>query len=158
MHRVGIESAATRARDIYLSIKGNGWEGTLQKYRPALASPQKRQNATVGEFLNEVKAKADGDPKHLRITPRPFEKSFQMFLGSAQEMINSTTRPEGIRTGWEACTRIKFRALTPDKVQAWKRAFLSREGNEFSFEGRKSRLTPFSAALSPCLLPVSSAI
>jgi hypothetical protein len=52
------ESAATRARGIYVSIKGNGWEGTLQKYRPALASPQKRQNATVGEFLNEVKAKA----------------------------------------------------------------------------------------------------
>src|SRR5258707_12673084 len=54
------EAAAAKARDIYRSLQANGWEATLAKYRPE-SVPALRLNATVGEFIAEVKAKADGE-------------------------------------------------------------------------------------------------
>jgi integrase len=124
------ESAATRARDIYLSIKGNGWEGTLQKYRPALASPKKRQNATVGEFLNEVKAKADGDPKTLE----DYSKALRKIVSDVFEIDAGNEKFDYKTGGYQSWLgrvhAVKLLTLTPDKIQAWKRTFLARAGND----------------------------
>jgi type IV pilus biogenesis protein CpaD/CtpE len=50
-------AAAARARDIYLSLAGAGWEATLARYkRPRALAPHKEISGpcTVGEFLDEV--------------------------------------------------------------------------------------------------------
>ncbi len=58
------EAVAAKARDIYRSLQANGWDATLAKYRPE-SVPALHLNATVGEFIAEVKAKGDGDPKTI---------------------------------------------------------------------------------------------
>jgi len=57
------EAAAAKARDIFLSLQAKGWEATIQKYRPKLV--EKKSDATVGQFIEEVKAKADLDAKTI---------------------------------------------------------------------------------------------
>jgi hypothetical protein len=50
-------AAAARARDIYLSLAGAGWEVTLARYkRPRVLTPHKEisEPCTVGKFLDEV--------------------------------------------------------------------------------------------------------
>jgi hypothetical protein len=113
-----------------LSIKGTGWNATLQKYRPDLAPPQKRSNVSIGEFLAEVKAKADGDPKTLEDYSRALRKivSDVFKIDAGNEKFDYKTG--GYQNWLDRVHAVKLRALTPDKVQVWKRAFLARAGND----------------------------
>src|SRR5439155_9069403 len=54
--------AAARAKEIYLSLKSAGWDATLAKFKPKAAPTAV---STVGEFLEEVKAKASARPKTI---------------------------------------------------------------------------------------------
>jgi hypothetical protein len=50
-------AAAARARDIYLSLAGAGWEATLARYKRAKALTREGETSgprTVGQFLDEV--------------------------------------------------------------------------------------------------------
>jgi hypothetical protein len=49
----------------------------MREFDPALAPPQKRQNITVGEFLAQVKAKADHDPKTLEDYAKALRKKLR---------------------------------------------------------------------------------
>src|SRR5258705_12800734 len=46
--------AATKARDIYLHLITHGWTATLAKFKPGMEVS--KDGATVGEFLDQVKA------------------------------------------------------------------------------------------------------
>jgi hypothetical protein len=54
-------AAAAQARDIYVHLQANGWESTLATYKKPAAPP--KADATLGDFLAEVKARADLKPK-----------------------------------------------------------------------------------------------
>jgi hypothetical protein len=65
------EAAAARAKEIYLFVQANGWEMALAKFRPQFRK-EKKQNPTVGEFLDELKARADAKAKTLEDYARAF--------------------------------------------------------------------------------------
>ena len=65
------EAAAGRAKEIYLFVQANGWEMALAKFRPQFRK-EKKQNPTVGEFLDELKARADAKAKTLEDYARAF--------------------------------------------------------------------------------------
>lgn len=52
--------AAERARDRYLHLVANGWQTTLEHYKPEIVKPQKP--ATLGEWAESVKTTADFRP------------------------------------------------------------------------------------------------
>jgi hypothetical protein len=79
----------------------------------------------VGEFLNEVKAKADGDPKTLE----DYSKALRKIVSDVFE-IDAGNEKFDYKTGghqsWLGRVHaVKLLALTPDKIQAWKRTFFS---------------------------------
>ncbi len=61
--------AAARAKEIYLSLRSAGWDATLAKFKPKAAPTAV---STVGEFLEEVKAKAGARPKTIESYCRAF--------------------------------------------------------------------------------------
>jgi len=55
-------AAAGRARDFYVALVRTGWEAALAAVKPGGADGT-REQATVGEFLEELEAKAELRPK-----------------------------------------------------------------------------------------------
>ena len=122
-------AAAARAKDIYLHLHANGWERTIARYRPELVA-KKKQDATIGEFFSEVKAKADGNPK----TIEGYCKSFRKIAADIMD-IENTPKKFDYRSGghqrWlEQVHSIPLATIGPNMVQAWKRSFLAKAGND----------------------------
>jgi len=64
-------AAAARAREIFLSLRSIGWEGTLTKFKPNVLL-SKTTVATVGEFLTDVRANASARRKTIEDYSRAF--------------------------------------------------------------------------------------
>src|SRR5258708_29707932 len=47
------EAAAAIAKNIFLCLQAQGWDVTVQRYRPKMA--EKKRDVTVGEFIEAVK-------------------------------------------------------------------------------------------------------
>jgi hypothetical protein len=118
-------AAAARARDIYLSLSVNGWERTLEIYRPEMA--EKKTDLTVGQFLEAVKQTADIDP----VTLESYAKSFRKIVADSMGIESGNTRFDykgGGHAEWlNKVHAVKLRALTPERIQRWKKK-LSRKG------------------------------
>jgi integrase len=117
------EAAAAKARDIFLSLQAAGWEATIACYRPKLA--EKKPNVSVGEFIAELKAKADLDPR----TVEGYCKALRTIVASIFEVGGGKAKfdyRKGGRDKWLAEVHAKKLAdVTPAKIQEWKRRFLA---------------------------------
>jgi integrase len=117
------EAAAAKARDIFLSLQATGWEATIQKYRPKLV--EKKSDATVGQFIEEVKAKADLDAK----TIEGYCKAFRTIVARAFGVEGGKQKFDYHKGGHEKwladVNGVRLAALTPSRLQEWKRAFLA---------------------------------
>ena len=58
-------AAAAIARDIYCYLSANGWDAAKAKFKPKNPAGTLKTHVTVGEFLEELRAKADLEPKTL---------------------------------------------------------------------------------------------
>lgn len=121
--------AAERARDFYLTLTEAGWDEALRQLNPQSAALP-RDASTVGDFLDELKAKADLKPKTLE----GYAVALRKIVADAFK-IDGGKEKYDYRTGgyqrWlERVHAIKLAALTPDVVQQWKRAFLARAGDD----------------------------
>jgi integrase len=123
------EAAAAKARDIYHSLQANGWEATLAKFRPD-ATPALRADTTVGDFIGEVKAKADGNPKTIEGYCRSLRKIVADIAGLANTREKFDFHTGGYQRWLEKVHGVRLAAITPGKVQAWKRSFLSSAGKD----------------------------
>src|SRR5258707_15840105 len=117
-------ATAAIAKDIFLSLQAKGWDATIQRYRPKLA--EKKRNVTVGEFIEEVKAKADLDAK----TIEGYCKAFRTIVASAFEIDGGKEKFDHRKGGHEKWLTkvhgIRLASVTPSKVQEWKRTHLAR--------------------------------
>jgi hypothetical protein len=86
-------AAANIAKAIYLSLQSAGWEATASKFKPH-ADRATKTVVTVGDFLQEVKAKAGGRPK----TIEGYCKSFRGILADILEIDGGTAKYD-YRTG-----------------------------------------------------------
>jgi hypothetical protein len=133
------EAAAAKARDIYHSLQANGWEATLAKFRPD-ATPALRADTTVGDFIGEVKAKADGDPKTIEGYCRSLRKIVADIAGLANTREKFDFHTGGNQRWLEKVHGVRLAAITPGKVQAWKRSFLSLAGKD-PLSQRRAKVT-----------------
>jgi len=120
------ETAATKARDIYLTVIGKGWEAAEREFAPGMLV--EKDAPTIGEFLSEIRSKAG-----LR------ERTFKSYAGALRRIVADVFKIDGAnrkfdyRSGGNAewicrIDAVKLHALTPGKVQAWKVAFLADAG------------------------------
>jgi integrase len=118
------EAAAAKAKDVFLSIHAKGWKATFETYRPKLV--EKKRNVTVGEFIEEVKAKADLDQK----TVEGYCKAFRTIVAGVAGVDSGKQKfdyHQGGHKKWLAdINTVRLAAVTPSKVQEWKRAFLAK--------------------------------
>ena len=121
--------AASLAKEIYLSLRSAGWERTLAKFKPK-ADSASRSVATVGEFLAEVKAKADGRQKTIEGYCRAFRTIVADIFGIDGGKAKYDYRTGG-REKWLARVEaVKLSEVSPEMVQKWKLRFLRRAGND----------------------------
>lgn len=119
--------AAVRAKEIYLSLRSAGWDATLAKFKPKAAPAAV---STVGEFLEEVKAKASAKPKTIESYCRAFRTIVADICGIDGGKSKYDYRNGG-RAAWLAkINSVKLANITPDEVQKWKLRFVRRAGND----------------------------
>jgi len=118
------DAAAAKARDIFLTLQAQGWDAAVSRYRPKLA--EKKTNVSVGEFIEEVKAKADLEPK----TIEGYCKAFRTIVASIFEIDGGKEKFDRHKGGYQKWLArvhgINLSALTPARIQEWKRAYLAK--------------------------------
>jgi len=119
-------AAAAKAKEIYLSLQSAGWEETLAKYKPKASNIV----STVGEFLEEVRAKADGRAK----TIANYCKAFRTIVAGVFHIDGGKEKYDyrtGGREKWlEKVHAIKLASIDPAKVQKWKMEVLNKAGTD----------------------------
>jgi hypothetical protein len=135
--------AAVRARDIYHSLLAKGWDETLAGLRRQDAP---RSAATIGDFLAELKAKADLKPKTLEGYAKALRKivSDIFEIGDGNEKCDY--RGGGFHAWLEKVHAVKLADFTPDRVQTWKREFLARTAED-SIEKQRAAKTSVNSFL-----------
>ena len=122
-------AAAARARETYQTLIVKGWDEALREWKPQ-SVPLSRDASTIGDFLAELKEKADLKPKTLE----GYSVALRKIVSDAFKIDGGKDKFDyrsGGRQRWlERVHAIKLAALTPDVVQKWKRAFLARAGDD----------------------------
>jgi integrase len=134
-HRLSLETsaldaAASRARDIFLTVQSQGWDAALAKFRPNDSKDLKRQDLTVGELIGAVKATADGNPKTIEVYCRAFRKVVADIAGVDTGAQKYNCRGGGHDKWLSSVHSVRLATITPLKVQAWKRTFLHKAGTD----------------------------
>jgi integrase len=117
------ENAATKARDIYQLARAVGWDAVLEKYRPKTA--EAKSNLSVGQFIALAESVANVE----KVTWRGYVAAFRRIVSDSfgLDLGNRKFDPHGggHRKWVERVDAVKLAKLTPQKVQQWKRSFLS---------------------------------
>ena len=105
--------------------RAQGWDAAVARYRPKLA--EKKANVSVGEFIEEVKTKADLEAR----TIDGYCKAFRTIVASIFEIDGGKEKFDHRKGGhekWLARVHgIKLSALTPARIQEWSwKRFLTR--------------------------------
>ena len=120
-------NAAVRAKEIYLTLRSAGWDAALGKFKPKTA---RAAISTVGDFLDEVKAKASARPK----TIESYCRAFRTIVADICDIDGGKSKFDyrnGGRAAWlEKINTVKLAKITPDEVQKWKLRFLRRAGSD----------------------------
>jgi hypothetical protein len=106
-------SDTTRRAGFARLTRSLGWEEILRR-RKAPAE-EKRANVTIGEFIEAVAAKS-------LFSPKTFQSYAQALRKIAGDINGETKR--------EKRDAIKLRAITPEKIDAWRIEFIRRKATD----------------------------
>ena len=127
-------AAATKARDIYVSLVSSGWDATLAKHKPSPLA--KTEICTVGEFLTDVGARS-----HLKaMTVRRYAVKLRKMVSDiaklevglkAKARLAKYDYVNGGREVWLAKVDGQpLDVLTSDSVNAWRNAYIAKAGTD----------------------------
>lgn len=122
-------AAAAKAKEVYLTLQGAGWDAALAKYKP-VSHVKPRTDCTVGEFLTEIKANADGRAKTVEGYAKALRKIVAEIMGIVGGKKKYDYRSGGHKAWIDKVHAVKLANITPEKVQRWKRTFLAKAGND----------------------------
>ena len=107
------KDAAALALKLYLDVRSNGWEVVMRQRRgdPAV----KKVNVTVGEYIEAVAGRSLFSPKTLK----SYAQALRKITG---DIVGETKR--------EKRDAIRLRALTPEKIEAWRIEFIRRKATD----------------------------
>jgi integrase len=117
------ENAAALARDIYQLARAVGWDAVLQKYRPK--SFEAKSNLRVGQFIALAETVASVQKVtwqgYVTAFRRIVSDSFNLDLGKKKFDPHGGGNQEWV----QRVDAVKLANVTPQKIQQWKRSFLS---------------------------------
>lgn len=116
------KTAGDEAKRIYTFLKANGWEPTLAKYKPE--AEEKPEIETVGDLIAAAKEKADVRPRTLQ----GYSGSIRRLASSIKGIdANDASKYQPGGSQWQVkVDKVKLSAITPEKVQAWRRKQLDK--------------------------------
>jgi integrase len=123
-------AASAKARDLYLSIIHDGWEAALAELHGPPTASQARTQATVGQFLEELEARADLKPETLKGYVIAFRAIVNEIFGLDPGKEKFDYRGGGHARWLEKIHAVRLADVTPSRVQEWKRVFIARAGND----------------------------
>jgi integrase len=107
------EQAGASALQFYQRLKVHGWDDTLRWWKGDLHDAPK-SDVTVGEYIDAVIERSIFRPKTLT----SYVAAFRQIVGEIAEEPNRERR-----------NRIKLRAITPEKVEAWRVEFIRKRSS-----------------------------
>jgi integrase len=122
------ESAAQKAREIYVHLRSHGWDEALLKFKPK-SRWSSSAVTTLGELFERARSVWSGRPRTLEDYIRSLRKivSDIFLIDGGKSKFDYRS---GGRDSWvQRVDRIRLRDITPDKVQKWKVEFLRRAGS-----------------------------
>lgn len=111
-------TAARLARDAWLKLKTQGWEAV---------KPERERivDATVGEFLDTVRAEAD----LLPVTFGIYARKFRRLVAGVMRIDGGRAKHDHYGNGYKdwlaRINAVKLSRLTPDAVQRWKTRYIA---------------------------------
>ena len=128
------ELAARKACEIYMFLTANGWDETLEKFKPGIDG--KIASPTVGEFLAEVDLQAEIRQSSKVSYFGKFRRLVAEVAGvkSDSSKYHSGSGSVNYRAKVDA---VKLSELTPTKVNAWKRKYVASASDEAEERARK---------------------
>ncbi len=128
------EEAATKARDIYVSLVTKGWSTTLAELTPQAIAPieanANEPSPTVGEFLAEVERTSSLKAKTFRQYAQALRRLAAYVSGVKSDASRYDYRKGGL-TAWRKQIDVTpLSAITPAAVADWKIGYLRRAGND----------------------------
>lgn len=128
LHLASKVKAGKKARDIYLSLKNDGWEKTLEKFTPK--KENQIQCASVGDLLRVYGELADVPDK----TAANYARVFRTIVAEIKGIAGDKTRFDYVNGGaakWRAKVEaVKLSYITPGKVQKWKLAYVKKRATD----------------------------
>jgi integrase len=128
LHTANKKEAGKKSRDIYLSLKANGWEATLEKYNPKAAAIIK--GSTVGDLIRVYSELADVPPK----TAASYAGVLRSVVAEIKGISGDKRRFDHVTGGadeWRAkIDAVKLSDITQAKVQKWKLAYVKSRGTD----------------------------
>jgi integrase len=107
------EQAGASALQFYQRLKVHGWDDTLRWWKGDLHDAPK-SDVTIGEYIDAVIERSIFRPKTLT----SYVAAFRQIVGEIAEEPNRERR-----------NRIKLRAITPEKVEAWRVEFIRKRSS-----------------------------
>ncbi len=113
-------AAAHRAREVWRYVRLHGWDGYMSKFKPASLA---QTDPSLGAFIDAVERTADLSPKTRVAYVNALRKIAADSFGLADDprKFGGKRRKEWL----ERVHSVKLSALTPTRIQEWKRSFLA---------------------------------
>lgn len=128
LHTANKKAAGKKARDIYLSLKSNGWDETLKRYTPK--SKIATNEPTVGDLLKAYSEVADVPAK----TAANYARVFRTIVADIKKISGGKKRFDYVNGGadkWRAkVDAAKLNEITPTKIQKWKLAYVKKRATD----------------------------
>ena len=120
--------AAQKARDIYLSLKANGWEATLDKYKQQDVEAAK--SPTIGDVIRVYLGLTEASAK----TAANYARVFRTVVADIKKIGGDKRRFDYVNGGaekWrEKVDNTLLSEITPKKLQSWKLAYVKSRASD----------------------------
>ncbi len=121
-------AASKRASEIYQSLRVQGWEETLKRYKGVMED--KKTNCTIGEFLKAVEKTGHLSPKTFANYYRWLRTIVSQLKGIPDSVSKYDYRGGGYDAWRTQVDSVPLFYLTPDRVRKWQKQFLERAGSD----------------------------
>lgn len=121
-------AAAADAKNIYLCIRGKGWDAARAQFKKKGSTSGSVIN--VGEFIDSARPKFGGRPKTFEDYARAFRTIVAGIFGIDGGREKFDYRSGGRNRWLQRIHKIRLSDVTPDRIQKWKIAFIRKAGND----------------------------
>lgn len=138
LHTANKTRAGEKARDIFVSLLANGWENTLNQFKPR-EQVEANNRPTVGDYITEVRSIFVG----REVTLNEYVKAFRRIISDIFEISPNgkyNVRGGGSEAWQKKVDAIHLDEITSPMIRHWQARFINERSNDYQSK-RKARVT-----------------